>query len=445
MRLLDADAAAATLRGVLGGQVTDLTIADAAARSGLSLRDAEVGMHRLLQQHRGHLSVTDRGELLFRFPDGVALTSRSELRALARMLGGAALAAARWLARLGLSIFLLGYCFFFTLVIGVTLLVIAAIAGGDVDLGDGVGGFFGGLFDSLFWCFHPIWDPDEESGRRPHPFYARVNGFFFGPPRPRDDQRAPIRALVAEIRQKRGRIALGDVVRVTGAAPERAGALVSRLLVDYEGHIDVTDDGVILYRFPQLRPSAATTPDPAAPPAVWKQALEVPAFTGNSLGENLWIVGLLGFVGLLSYASMSLGLWIWIADVPFYASVCFAALVPLRLPWYLRRRRAAIAERGRRSLLQLAHESACERRGIEEADAAATWRASGGPRLSTRALQRILIELGGEVEITEAGRCLWRFPTLEREIAALAVARAQARDDERDVGAVEFSSLPAPR
>lgn len=443
-RLLDADAAAAVLRGVLGGQVADLTIADAAARSGLSLRDAETGMHRLLLVHRGHLSVTDKGELLFRFPQGVALTQKSELRAVGLWLGRAALTAVRWLLRLGLTIFLVGYSLFFTLVIVLMLLAISAIAGGDFDVGDGIGHVFGGLGDAIFWCFHPIWDPSEESGRQPHPFYAKVNGFFFGPPRPRDDQRAPIRALVAEIRQGRGRIAIGDVVRVTGATPERASALVSRLLVDYEGHIDVTEDGVILYRFPGLRPSAEPAEGVPAPPSIWKQALDVPAFTGNSLRDNLWIVMLLGFVALLAHAGMSLGLWIWVADVPFWASVCFAALVPLRLPGYLRRRRSAIGERGRRALLQLAHASACERKGLEEAEVAAAWRTAGGGRLTGPRLQRALSEIGGELEIDGEGRCLWRFPTIEREIAALALARAQARDDEREVGTVEFSSLPGP-
>src|SRR5690349_19769745 len=46
------------------------TIADAAAKSGLALRDAERGLHALLAQYRGHLRVTSEGELLFLFPNG---------------------------------------------------------------------------------------------------------------------------------------------------------------------------------------------------------------------------------------------------------------------------------------------------------------------------------------------------------------------------------------
>lgn len=443
-RLLDADMAAATLRGALAGPVVDLTIADAAARSGLSLRDAEVGMHRLLRDHRGHLSVTERGELLFRFPEGVALTTRSQLRAIARWLGRAGFAVVRWSARLGLSIFLIGYCLVFTVMIVGTLLLFALVTGADFDFGDGVGDLVGGLLDSMFWCFHPVWDPLEPEGRRPHPFYEKVNGLFFGPPRPRDDERAPIRALVAEIRAQRGRIGAGDVVRITGAAPERASALVSRLLVDYDGHIDVTDDGAILYRFPDLRPTAGAAAEPGPPPAIWQQSLEVPAFTGNSFGDNVWIVGLLGFVALLAHAATSLGLWVWLAEVPFYASLFFAALVPLRLPFWLRRRRAAITERGRRALLQLAHEAASQRAGVDEHDAAVAWKTATGRRLAGPALRRVLIELGGDIVIAADGRAPWRFPALERELAALTTARAQAGDDERDVGAVEFTSLPAP-
>jgi len=70
---MEPDQAAGVLRTALAGQTGDATIADAAARSGLALRDAELGLHRLLSAHRGHLSVTDKGELLFRFPMGFAI------------------------------------------------------------------------------------------------------------------------------------------------------------------------------------------------------------------------------------------------------------------------------------------------------------------------------------------------------------------------------------
>src|ERR671910_879997 len=99
------DEAAGVLRGALAGRTGDTTIADAATKGGLALRDAELGLHRLVQVHRGHLSVTDKGELLFRFPTGFAIDYevRSRVRGLVRAVGRAVVGLAQWVVRVGLS------------------------------------------------------------------------------------------------------------------------------------------------------------------------------------------------------------------------------------------------------------------------------------------------------------------------------------------------------
>ena len=69
--LLRAQEAADALERALQGFSGDLTIADAAAKGGLALRDAETGLHELVARYRGHLGATTKGELIFRFPDGL--------------------------------------------------------------------------------------------------------------------------------------------------------------------------------------------------------------------------------------------------------------------------------------------------------------------------------------------------------------------------------------
>ena len=49
---------------------TPLTVADAAARTGLALRDAENGLNWLSSEFRGQLRVTQDGELVHFFPTG---------------------------------------------------------------------------------------------------------------------------------------------------------------------------------------------------------------------------------------------------------------------------------------------------------------------------------------------------------------------------------------
>src|ERR1700735_5701158 len=64
-----ADAAKALI-GSLPDPRSPHTVADAAAASGLALRDAERGLTWLSQEYRAHLRVTDGGDLLYLFPFG---------------------------------------------------------------------------------------------------------------------------------------------------------------------------------------------------------------------------------------------------------------------------------------------------------------------------------------------------------------------------------------
>ena len=441
------DAAAEALREALRGHPGDLTIADAAARSGLALRDAELGLHRLLQLHRGHLSVTGRGELLFRFPDGVARRFGRGQAAL-RFVGGAALGLVRWTARVGLTLFLLGYSLVGALALCVAALALAFMAEDGAPL-EALGYLLYGMLelvgDALYWGFHPLRAPDEfaevDEPQRPRVFYERVNGLFLGPPRRRRDPRAAARVLVAEIRARRGRIGLSDVVRVTGLGPEPAGTLVSRLLLDYDGEVDVSEEGAIVYRFPALRPSVGERV--TAPPAIWERVRELPAFTGNPTGSNVAIVALTALVGALGWFGMTLGLPMVAAEIPLFGSLILLAWVLLRIPAHVRARRADRAENGRRALLRLAYEGAGARRGVSPEEFARAWREATGTEIAEKRLQALLIELGGDVVTEVEGRWAWRFPAIELERGALVRVRALASASEREVGAVEFTSLPA--
>ncbi len=446
-RSLAPASSAEVLRKTLGDHRGDLTLADAAARSGLPLRDAELGLHELLRTQRGHLSVTEAGELLFRFPTGLQHPYGAVMRAL-RVLGAGVLGLARWTGRLALTLFLLGYGVLFA--VGALFGAIAlAVLSEDASPLEGVAylvwGFFDLLTDAVYWSVHPLRGPDEfgELGeaRQPRSFYQRINGFFLGPPRRSNDPRSAARLLVREIRFRRGRIGLSDVVRVTGLPPEPAGALVSRLLVDYDGTVAVTDDGAIVYAFPALQPSV-DTPTILATPAIWHRIRELQPFTGNLAGGNMQVILLTAFVAAFGYLGLWLGLPIWAAEVPFFGSLALLAWVFLRIPAHLVRRRADRRENGRRALLQLAYDGACERRGIPTREFADAWRDAADGTIAEKHLERLLSDLGGELMIDDDGGTTWRFPTIALELGALALVRAQVPASEREVGPVELTSIP---
>ena len=75
------------------------------------------------------------------------------------------------------------------------------------------------------------------------------------------------RRILAEIRAQKGRIGLADVMRVTGLPREEADPLMARLMLDYEGDVEVSEEGGIIYRFEALRKTASRPGDPRPAPS----------------------------------------------------------------------------------------------------------------------------------------------------------------------------------
>jgi len=216
-------AAAAIIQARVDPKVP-LTVADAATRSGLALRDAESGLKWLSSEYRGQLRVTSDGELVHVFPTGFSKpwVVREAWQTFAVKLGHGAMSVLRFVVRAWVAIALIGYALIFlALIIGATF----ARQGGDSRRDSG--GLPGGaltygllrvLGDAMFWTFHPFspfsvyqapvasgWGPPRARARGPQiPLYERVNRFFFGPPEPKEDPREMQRRVLAAIRAGKG-------------------------------------------------------------------------------------------------------------------------------------------------------------------------------------------------------------------------------------------------
>src|SRR5579884_723297 len=142
---------------------TPLTVADASAKTGLALRDAESGLKWLSREYRGQLRVTSEGDLVYLFPHGFAKPweRRDALSRAARAAGRALMGALRFVVRAWVAIVLVGYAaVFVALVLGMAF----ARQGNDDSRRNGdLPGAFAYAFlrvvgDALFWTFHP-WSP----------------------------------------------------------------------------------------------------------------------------------------------------------------------------------------------------------------------------------------------------------------------------------------------
>lgn len=461
-----------TLIRTLPGGAREVTVADAAAASGLSLAEAERALHALSAEYRGHLRVTDEGQLLFRFPTGFTKPweTQEALARVASRIGGALAGAGRFVVRAWVAIVLVAYALIF-----LALMIAMAFRGGE-DRGSDRGGFlayavFRLVAEALFWTFHPFSPFAVREHARPTrrrqgaaegpPFYERVDRFFFGPrPAPRDPDEAR-RAVLAAIREGKGRIGIGDVMRVTGLSRDAVDPLVSRLLVDYDGSVEVSDEGGIAFRFPDLRKTTAAAPAARARP-VWETKVGVPPVTGNRAGQDVLIGALNAFNLVASAWALSVGLTveraialarqlppelvpppgvaIALGWVPFVFSILLFLLPLGRL--FLRRRseRRAARENGRRAVLRAALETA-PRGGVTEGELTERWRIATGAEPTEREVLDEVKALGGDVDVERSGEEVrYRFVDLELEARAVEAEREAAGEDEARVGQVVFAT-----
>jgi len=490
---MDPRAAAKVLEGSLRDPGKPLTIADAATQSGLALRDAERGLHALTSEYRGHLRVTEDGDLLFLFPYGFTKPweTRDAVAAALRAIGRGASGVARFLVRAWLTIAIFAYAaIFLGILIGLTL----ARQGSSSSRDDGFPGaslvyvVFRVLGDALFWTFHPFsplaigyddrWGARDEdrwgardrgrfqrARRDETPFYEKVNRFVFGPPPEKEDPRAMERRILAEVRALKGRIGLADVMRTTGLPREEADPLMARLMLDYDGEVDVSEAGGITYRFEAIRKTATSTSEPRPRPA-WLEKKKLAPLTGNPAGSNVLIALLNGFNLLMGLFALDANLTIarlrYMLEpvsryevrlpMPYDGVPILLGVLPLvfsllifLLPAgraLLRRSRAiAIAkENGRLGLLQEILARIERRAPLTEAPLKKAWAESAGAEPDPKVLTRAIVDLGGDVEIEKDGEVRYRFVDLETEAAALEAERAAAADEEARVGKVIFGS-----
>ena len=492
---MDPQIAAKALEKSLGGadrkDRIDLTIADAAARSGLALRDADRGMHALLSEYRGHLRVTSEGELLFRFPSGLTKPweTRSRIDALMSRAGRALVGVGRFVVRAWIAVVLIGYAaLFLALIIGLTL---ARSGDSKSDRGGGMGFELGAVLfriigEALFWTFHPFSpfavgyyggygygysDPRVGFSRAPsrprenkEPFYNKVNRFFFGPDLPAEDPRAMEKTILAEIRGQKGRIGLADVMRVTGLARDEADPLMSRLMLDYDGSVEVSEEGGIFYRFESIRKTVVQPGTDVRPAPAWAQLEKLAPLTGNEAGTNLLIVALNGFNMIMSLYAIANGMTferiamllrhvptdalhplpdtgtaIALGVVPLVFSIALFTLPVFRALYRPIKEKRVARANGRRGLLREVL-TGIDKREITDKSLENAWKSAAGAAPSAKEITSEVVALGGDVEIQDDGRVRYRFPDLEAEAAALKAEREAASEEEARVGKIVFSS-----
>jgi hypothetical protein len=243
------------------------TVADIVAATALPKYQVEQAMKLVLDEYAGRLKATESGELLYSFPDGMRSRTRGFGPAFRRFWAVFSRGAARVLTilfKIWIVAMLVGYfaAFVAILVVAVLAAFAASAAGkGERDSrsrrdGDGFGALsmVVRLLDVALrmWVWSSILQgPKKRPAGRP--FYKSVFAFVFGEGDVNAGwEESEKQALLAFIRARRGVITIDELMALTGRTEDEAQALINRYLLEYEGEPAVTDEGTVIFRFPEL-------------------------------------------------------------------------------------------------------------------------------------------------------------------------------------------------
>lgn len=431
-------------------ELVKLTRADAVALTGMPSEQAEPALKRLVGTYRSHLAVTDDGELIYEFDPSLERRDKVPLAERLRAAGQVAWRGFQVAFKIWIVVTLVVYVVAF---LAMMISLMFAKQGDDRD--DRRGG--GGLPWLWFWLMPDLAppgyhrDPYGRPLRRQKPkkrFYLSVFDFVFGPKAEPADPRAADKRLLAFLREHKGRVTAAELSALSGASLVAAEEELTRLMVEYDGEVEVAADGTLLYVFEEVLPSATAGDSPRWSWA-WDQPDPVAPLTGNSAGTDA-VIG--GFAGFNLLASMTIGpaflqrvhlagdptATFFVTLFPLIFSAIFFAVPAAR--WLLRRRqlRRRDERQLRRALLREIWTLPATPRDPDELAAASSQR-SGQPLPAARAmLDELVRDLDGDVDSDAEGRVRYVFPRLDEEQRAVAAARRSAPD--RQLGAVVFSS-----
>ncbi len=252
----------------------EATVADIAALTGLPLPQINAELPAVSDEYGARLKVTESGELLYAFPEGM----KSRYRGFAHGAARAWRAAKKGLALVGKAAFkvwimatLVGYfALFIALALFALVASVAVQAGGgsrdsrsDSRGGGGLGGLWltSRLFDSIIriWFYSELFkDPETrwrqaEARKQRRPLNRAVFSYVFGDGDPNPDwAEIEKKAVISFLQSHRGVVTMPEFMAITGLAPLDAERAINRYLLEFEGTPEVSAQGTVYYFFPKL-------------------------------------------------------------------------------------------------------------------------------------------------------------------------------------------------
>jgi len=283
------------------------TVTDLVAATGLPTYQVQETMKVVSNEYRGHMKVTESGEILYYFPYGM----RSQLKGFGpafrrtiRAAWSTTLKALAFLFKIWIMVMLVGYFVLFVALL--VLAFLASIAGSfasnssgsssrrsrDGGLGGGMGFFLASQVIRWFidiWFFSTI-VRDAQGGRARRarrPLHRSVFSYVFGvgDPNPGWDE-AEKKTVIRYIQGNKGIITIEEFMTLTGRDTDSAQHLLNEYLLEFQGEPEVTREGSLYYRFNDLLHSKDLPKEPVTRSTSKKSLYP---FSSNKPTTNKWI------------------------------------------------------------------------------------------------------------------------------------------------------------
>ncbi len=280
-----------------------VTIGDVSTRSGLELSLVQQGLNSLAQDAEGHLQVSSTGEIVYAFDRDLrdrllARDRNAQLKAFLRE----AWKAIFYLIRISFGVVLV--LSLAIVAVGIYLLLSSRDNDGDSrsDRGGGGPGFIPSfLWFDLWYIFQPpIYGTERDYNAPREPgFLQSVFSFLFGDGNPNAQlEETRWQTVASVIQANEGVVVAEQLAPYLEKASTENEDFVLPALVKFDGFPEVSDEGDIVYRFPQLQvQAAAKNASPARLPAFLQEQLWK---FSNAPSGKLVLAGALGalnFVG----------------------------------------------------------------------------------------------------------------------------------------------------
>jgi flagellar basal body-associated protein FliL len=247
-----------------------VTIGDVATQAGLELNVTQQGLLALASEAGGHLQVTDSGDILYQFPKNFRTILRNRfwrlrLQELWQKIWGALF----YLIRISFGVILIISIIVMFLAIVAILIAVNSKDSDSNSGGDRDGGGFFFFPTDIFWIFNPSPDynryesragQSKSSSARSMNFLEAIFSFLFGDGNPNEDlEEKRWQTIGTLIRNQGGAIAAEQVApyldNITSSNQETEDYMLP-VLARFNGYPQVSDQGDLIYYFPELQVTA---------------------------------------------------------------------------------------------------------------------------------------------------------------------------------------------